>query len=130
MSSLKATQKASREEVERRVQIVCQHLIRCDPIWEILRSIEREWGISHRQAKRYLEKARKAIREDFEADALQLRSEQFAVADRLKTELWRQGKFLAVLKVLEFQAKLAGTTFGLNDHLRAVLEAGYEVRMP
>ena len=112
------------------MRTVVRHLTRCDPTWQILKTIEAEWGLSSRQAKRYLAKARDLIREEFRPDIAQLRAEQYAVAEQLKTELWKQGKYLGVLEALKFQAKLSGTAFVLDDCIKVVLDAGYEVRSP
>ena len=67
-----AQSKATTEQKTQRTQAVVEWILGFVPTWEIIARAKTEWKIDERQAKRYLQDARKAVRDTIERDRQKL----------------------------------------------------------
>lgn len=95
------------------------------------KNVIEQWGLSTRQADRYIREAKKMITAPHDEEAIaSLRDEHISLTRDLYHRMYKDGKYRQALDVLRYESDLMGLAYGIPDHLRAVLAAGYEVSTP
>ena len=122
--------KANAIESERRVTEIYGLLLQRETRQNILQFAAETWGIESRQTAAYIAKARAQMKQEAKA----ARSTQFAEHIALRRDLYqkavRKGSWFTALQVAQDEARLLGLYYTIEDHLEAVLKAGYIVYEP
>ncbi|MBE9178690.1 hypothetical protein IQ268_08970 [Oculatella sp. LEGE 06141] len=122
--------KSSDAELEQRVHAVYLLLLRREPRQHILRYAASEWGLSTRQTDEYISRARERMTQDIAVDREIARAEHVAIRRDLYNKAYKNEKWGAAFQIAQDEAKLLGLYFDLEDHLKAVMTAGYDVIDP
>jgi hypothetical protein len=122
--------KATTEDKEERTNQICEMILRQVPTREIIARCMAAWSITDRQVKRYLHSARSELRELSRKSRGERLEDHLVVCENLRQKLYEEEDFKTLISVLRYEAELTGLRFDLPDHIKAVLEAGYEVRKP
>lgn len=104
--------KATRAEVERRVNEVYQMLVRQESYFSICRYAAEEWQCSTRQTDRYISRAKELIeveQKEFRQRALPYgRYQQLATLDQLFRKAYRDGDWRGCLIIVKEQNAIIG----------------------
>lgn len=122
--------KSSKAEVEQRVSSVYQLLLRRESTANILRFAADKWGVSQRQAETYIAMARDRLRQDVASDRQQALTEHLALRRDLYNQAYKAKQWMVCFMIAQDEAKLLSLYQTTEDHIKAVLGAGYLVFEP
>jgi hypothetical protein len=122
--------KSSETEVEARVGAVYKLLLQRETNATIYRFVTHKWGVSERQAQIYIQRARDRMMEELKIGRQEALAEHLALRRDLYSQAVKLKQPAVALQVAGDEAKLRGLYYSLDDHLRAVLDAGYQVYEP
>ena len=98
--------KADAATVDARVHQVVKFLSIAKPTHEICRFAAEQWGVSRRQAERYIASARDIIREEYSVDRRDFMGRQLAVLDQVIQNSIKDGQNSNAIGALRLQAEL------------------------
>jgi hypothetical protein len=118
------------ETVSQRVGQIYRLLLQRIPTKQIVAACVKSWGVSERSVYYYLKQARQQMTADTQRDRQDALAEHLALRRDLFKQAMEQRQLAIALSVLSDEARLLGLYFGMNEHLKVLLDAGYIVYEP
>jgi len=100
--------KATKAEVEHRVQTVARLLINCVPRSQIIRHAQESWGVKEDMTDRYISRARELVRQDYEVERKDFIATRLGTLDKTIQEALKSNQLGVVVGALRLQADLTG----------------------
>lgn len=98
--------KATKAEMQFRVDRVARLLINCANRSEIIEYVRNEWGIGRAMADKYIELARQQIREDYALERADFLATRLGTLDKVVKEAIKSNQLNCVVGALRLQADL------------------------
>ena len=89
-----------------RIDRVARLLINCASRSEIIEYVRKEWGISRGMADRYIDRARKQIRDDYSLERADFLATRLGTLDKVVKEAIKSNQLNCVVGALRLQADL------------------------
>jgi hypothetical protein len=124
------THRPTEAEIDQRVNAVYALLLRREPRQVIVQFAAEAWGVATRQADEYIARARDLMREEARRDREEARAEHLALRRDLFRRAYKAEAWYSAFQIAQDEAKLMGLYFTTEDHIAAVLNAGYLVYEP
>lgn len=122
--------KSTEAEIDQRVNQTYLLLLRREGRQTILQYAANKWGVGSRTADEYIARARELMREEASAERDDALAEHIALRKDLFNKAYKDKKWAIAFQICQDESKLLGLYFNLEDHLRAVVSAGYRVAAP
>ena len=99
--------KASKFEVDHRVDTIARMLVNAATTSQICRYAKVEWSVSESTALRYLKRAREAIRDDYSQERSDFLASRLGVLDSVIQKAIKSNQLAAACGACRLQAELA-----------------------
>lgn len=127
---MKRMGKGTRVQIEERINEVYMLLLQKEPTQKIWAYATKKWGISNRQCDRYIASAHQRMIDDLKKDRHLLLAKAIAERNDLYRLARKEYKYFTCLQIADSRDKLLGLDFGLEDHIKGVLAAGFIIVEP